>query len=105
VVPIQTIRPAIELCLQRAALLSPWLNFSEPASERQPPPPQRLLYATVSTLPFVPSFLGLAFLAAILLFARFFNFDQAQAYSLAHFNPALLNETGRNHLKRVSRHQ
>jgi hypothetical protein len=74
-------------------------------SKRRPPPPQRLLYATASTLPFVPSFLGLAFLAAILLLGRFFKFDQAQAYSLAHFDPALLNETGRNHLKRVSRHQ
>lgn len=74
-------------------------------SEMQPPQPQRLLCATASTLPFVPSCLGIAFVAAIPLLGRFFNFDQAQAYGLAHFDPALLNETGRNHLKRVSRHQ
>jgi hypothetical protein len=74
------------------------------SSERRPPPPQRLLYVSASTLPFVPSFLGFAFLAAMLLL-RFFNFDPTKAYSLANFDPALLNETGRNHLKRVSRHQ
>ena len=74
-------------------------------SEMQPPQPQRLLCATASTLPFVPSCLGLAFVAAIPLLGRFFNLDQAQAYCHAHVDPALLNETGRNHLKRVSRHQ
>jgi hypothetical protein len=75
------------------------------SSERRSPPPQWLLYATASTVPFAPSFLDLTFLAAMLLLGRFFNFDQAKAYSLANFDPALLNETGRNHLKRVSRHQ
>jgi len=74
-------------------------------SERRPPPPQRLLYMTAGTLPFVASYLELSFLAAMLLLGRFFNFDPTKAYSLANFDPALLNETGRNHLERVSRHQ
>ena len=74
-------------------------------SEGRSPPPQRLLYVTASTLPFVPSYLGVTFLATMLLLGRFFNFDPTKAYSLANFDPALLNETGRNHLKMISRHQ
>ena len=75
------------------------------SSEGRAPPPQRLLYMTASTFPFVPSYLGLTFLAAILLLGRLFNFDPTKAYGLAHFDPALLNETGRDYLKKVSRHQ
>jgi len=60
---------------------------------------------TAGTLPFMLSYLELTFLAAMLLLGRFFNFDPTKTYSLANFDPALLNETGRSHLKRVSRHQ
>jgi hypothetical protein len=75
------------------------------SSERRAPPPQRLLYMTASTLPFMPSYLGLTFLAAMLLLGRFFNLDPTKSYSLANLDPSLLNETGRSHLKKVSRHQ
>src|SRR5687768_1613206 len=62
------------------------------SSERRAPPPRRLLYVTASSLPFVPSYIGLTFLAAMLLLCRFFNIDPTRSYSLANFDPALLNE-------------
>jgi hypothetical protein len=75
------------------------------SSEVRAPPPQRLLYMTASTFPFVPTYPGLTFLAAMLLLGRLFNFNPTKAYGLAHFDPALLKEAGRDHLKKVSRHQ
>jgi hypothetical protein len=74
-------------------------------SERQTPPPQRIFCMTATTLPLVPSYLGVTFLAAMLLLGRFSNFDPTKAHGLANFDPALLNEAGHSHLKKVSRHQ
>jgi hypothetical protein len=73
-------------------------------SERRPPP-RRLLYMTAGSLPLMTSYLELTLLAAMLLLGRCFNLDPTKAYSLANIDPALLNETGRNHLQRASRHQ
>jgi hypothetical protein len=76
-----------------------------PPSESPAPRPERVLFMAASTLPLFPSYLGIMYLAAMLLLGRLFNFDPTKSYSLANIDPALLNEAGRNHLKRVSRHQ
>lgn len=82
-------------------------NLAPDASpaESLAPRPERIAFIAAGTLPFLPSWLGITYLVAILLLGRLFNFDPTRSYSLASIDPALLNATGRDYLKKVSRHQ
>lgn len=74
-------------------------------SDNPAPRPGRGRFMTADIALFFPSYLGIVCLPAMLLLGRLFKFDLNKSYSLTGIDPALLNEVGRNHLKRVSRHQ
>ncbi len=76
-----------------------------PLSESPPSRPERKLLMAAGTLLLFPSYLEIIYLAAMLLLARLFKFDPTKSYSLVNIDPARLNEAGRNHLKKASRHQ
>ena len=81
------------------------LALDASSSDSPAPRPGRGLFMAADILLFFPSYLGILCLPAMLLLGRLFNFDLNKPYSLANIDPALLNEVGRNHLKRMSRHQ